>query len=96
MLEINHLSQQERNEHMQKGLCFICHGPGHWASDHKHGNFLPLDQMNKCGYLPPKQTNHFTLRKKGREAYANIKAILGELDEEERGRTLTLMEEAGF
>jgi Ty3 transposon capsid-like protein len=28
-LEMNCLSQQERNEHMQKGLCFICHGPGH-------------------------------------------------------------------
>jgi hypothetical protein len=40
--------------------------------------------------------NRFTLKRKGTEAYANLKAILGDLDEEERGKTLTLMEEVGF
>jgi hypothetical protein len=96
MLEINHLSQQERNEHMQKGLCFICHRPGHRALDHKHRNFLPLDQANRHGYPPPEQTNRFVLRRKGTEAYTSIKAILGDLDEEEKGKALTLMEEACF
>jgi hypothetical protein len=95
-LEINRLSQQERNKHMQKGLCFMCHSPGHRASDHKHGSFPPLDQTNRRGYLLPELMNRFTPKRKGTEAYANIKAILGDLDEEERGKTLTLMEEAGF
>jgi hypothetical protein len=95
-LEINRLSQQERNEHMQKGLCFICHGPGHRASDHKCRSFPPLNQTNRCRYPPPKQMNCFTLKRKGTEAYVNIKAILGDLDEEEKGKALTLMEEVGF
>jgi hypothetical protein len=75
-LEINHLSQQEKNKHMQKGLCFVCHGPGHQASDHKHRNFLLPDQTNRCGYLLPEQMNCFILKRKGTEAYVNIKAIL--------------------
>jgi Retrotransposon gag protein len=95
MLEINHLSQQERNEHMQKGLCFVCHGLGHRASDHKHGNFPPLDQTNRHGY-PPEQTNHLVPKRKGTKAYTNIKAIIGDLNEEEKGKALTLMEEVGF
>ncbi|KAF8219113.1 hypothetical protein L208DRAFT_1343238 [Tricholoma matsutake] len=28
---------QERVEHLQKGLCFICHQPGHRSSDHRDG-----------------------------------------------------------
>ncbi|KAF8229713.1 hypothetical protein L208DRAFT_1208253, partial [Tricholoma matsutake] len=36
-LEINRLSDQERVEHMKKGLCFVCHQPGHRATKHKKG-----------------------------------------------------------
>ncbi|KAF8221222.1 hypothetical protein L208DRAFT_1329442 [Tricholoma matsutake] len=28
-LDINQLTSQERIEHLRKGLCFICHQPGH-------------------------------------------------------------------
>jgi hypothetical protein len=96
MLEINCLTQQERNEHMQKGLCFICHSPGHQASDHKCGSFPPPNQTNRHGYPLPELMNCFTPKRKGTEAYVNIKAILGDLDEEEKGKALTLMEEVGF
>jgi hypothetical protein len=34
-MDINRLTQSERNEHMKKGLCFVCHKPGHRSSDHK-------------------------------------------------------------
>jgi Ty3 transposon capsid-like protein len=95
-LEINCLSQQERNKHMQKGLCFICHSLGHRASDHKHGNFPLPDQTNRHRYLPPELMNCFIPKRKGIKAYVNIKAILGDLDKEEKGKALTLMEEAGF
>jgi hypothetical protein len=52
--------------------------------------------MNRHGYPPPKLMNRFTPKRKGTEAYVNIKAILRDLDEEEKGKALTLMEEAGF
>jgi hypothetical protein len=31
------LSPEERIEHIKKGLCFICHKPGHLSSTHKKG-----------------------------------------------------------
>jgi Retrotransposon gag protein len=37
-LDINRLSNQERAEHMRKGLCFVCHQQGHRSSDHKNRN----------------------------------------------------------
>jgi Retrotransposon gag protein len=45
-LDINRLSNQERAEHMKKGLCFICHQQGHRSSDHKNGN-IPTSFPNK-------------------------------------------------
>ncbi|KAF8227393.1 hypothetical protein L208DRAFT_1296858, partial [Tricholoma matsutake] len=36
-LKINQLSNQERVNHMKKGLCFVCHQPGHRATKHKKG-----------------------------------------------------------
>jgi hypothetical protein len=86
-LDINRLSQQERTEHMKKGLCFLCHQPGHRSSEHKHGT--PPQNFQRPTY-------QYTLKRRGGEAYANIKAIMAELDEEEKGKTLKLMEEAGF
>jgi hypothetical protein len=34
---IKHLSPEERLDHIKKGLCFICHKPGHLSSTHKKG-----------------------------------------------------------
>jgi hypothetical protein len=34
---IKHLSPKERLDHIKKGLCFICHKPGHLSSMHKKG-----------------------------------------------------------
>jgi hypothetical protein len=34
---IKHLSPKERLDHIMKGLCFICHKPGHLSSTHKKG-----------------------------------------------------------
>ncbi|KAF8231599.1 hypothetical protein L208DRAFT_1276075 [Tricholoma matsutake] len=36
-LDINRLTNQERVEHLRKGLCFICHQPGHQLSNHRDG-----------------------------------------------------------
>ncbi|KAF8218665.1 hypothetical protein L208DRAFT_1024007, partial [Tricholoma matsutake] len=80
-LEINQLSYQERIEHMKKGLCFVCHQPGHRATKHKKGEKRTKD------WPSPKN--------KGKEAYSRIRAIVGELDEEEKKGALTAIEDEG-
>ncbi|KAF8224224.1 hypothetical protein L208DRAFT_1312726 [Tricholoma matsutake] len=78
-LEINRLSYQERIKHMKKGLCFVCHQPGHRATEHKKGEKRTED------WPPPKN--------KGREAYLKIRAIIGELDEGEKKGALAAIED---
>jgi hypothetical protein len=81
-LDINRLSQSERTEHMKKGLCFLCHKPGHRSSDHK-------------GKDTPPRTPFFQ-KKRGEDVHANIRGMMAELDEEEKGKALRLLEESGF
>ena len=92
MLSIDHLSYQECTEHMKKGLCFICHKPGHQASDHKGGwipsSFPPPSPSNLAFKNQPKKTKA--------SAYAAIKAAMMDLDDEEKGKALKLLEELGF
>jgi Retrotransposon gag protein len=90
-LDINRLSNQERAEHMRKGLCFICHQQGHRSSDHKNGN-IPTPSFS-----PNRNENRYQPQKKsGTDTYAKIRALMAELDEEEKGKTLLLMEQSGF
>ncbi|KAF8221840.1 hypothetical protein L208DRAFT_1050152, partial [Tricholoma matsutake] len=77
-LKINRLCNQERIEHMKKGLCFVCHQPGHRATKHKKGEM---------------RTKHQSFPKKGEEAYSKIRAIMKELDEEGKEKALALMED---
>jgi hypothetical protein len=56
-LDINRVSNQERAEHMKKGLCFICHQQGHHSSDHKNGNIpTPFPNKNENRYQPQKKS----------------------------------------
>ncbi|KAG5640033.1 hypothetical protein DXG03_001610 [Asterophora parasitica] len=85
-MDIDHLTQEERNDHMKKGLCFDCHQPGHRAVDYKSG---PL--------IPKKTTNPFTNQKEtGAETYAKICTLMGKLDNEEKEKALKQMEDEGF
>ena len=86
-IEINRLFPAERMEHMRKGLCFLCHKPRHRSSDH-----------NKAGpvHTPTHAPAYKYTLKKGADAYASIKAIMAELDEEEKGKAYLLMEDSGF
>jgi hypothetical protein len=40
-MDVDRLTQNECNEHMKKGLCFVCHKPSHRSSDHKGGRAPP-------------------------------------------------------
>ncbi|KAF8218901.1 hypothetical protein L208DRAFT_1345774, partial [Tricholoma matsutake] len=83
------LTNQECVEHLQKGLCFICHQPGHRSSDHKDGK-----DPTQTGSAPPPYRNCFTQKKTGVDTYQKICMMLDELDEEEKERALNLMEES--
>ena len=86
-IEINHLSPSKRMEHMRKGLCFLCHKPGHRSSDHEGGSPIQTPMHAPAYKYSPK---------KGADAYTNIKAIMAKLDEEEKGKAYLLIEESGF
>ena len=67
---------------MKKGLCFVCHQPGHRATEHKKGETRTKDRP-----FP---------KNKGREAYSKIRAIMKELDEEGKEKALALIGDKGF
>ncbi|KAF8232544.1 hypothetical protein L208DRAFT_1224067, partial [Tricholoma matsutake] len=52
-LKINRLSYQERIKHIKKGLCFVCHQPGHRATEHKKGETRAENRsfLKKKGFL---------------------------------------------
>ncbi|KAF8239299.1 hypothetical protein L208DRAFT_1237931, partial [Tricholoma matsutake] len=83
------LTNQERMEHLRKGLCFICHQPGHRSSNHSDGK-----NPTQMGSAPPPYQNHFTQKKTGVDTYQKIRTMLDKLDKEEKERALNLMEES--
>ncbi|KAF8221781.1 hypothetical protein L208DRAFT_1326191 [Tricholoma matsutake] len=87
-LDINRLMNQECVKHLRKGLCFICHQPGHRSSDHRDGK-----NPTQMGSAPPPYRNRFTQKKTGVDTYQKIRTMLDELDKEEKERALNLMEE---
>lgn len=84
---LGRLTQEERNEHMKKGLCFKCHQSGHRASDHDAG------PTNKTYQKP----NTFQPRKpSGSDTYAKIRAMMADLEGDDKEDVLKKMEEEGF
>jgi hypothetical protein len=49
---IKHLSPKEQLDHIKKGLCFICHKPGHLSSTHKKGgsSMTPRNFQRRTAY----------------------------------------------
>jgi hypothetical protein len=49
---IKRLSPEEQLDHIKKGLCFICHKPGHLSSTHKKGGALmtPRNFQQRTAY----------------------------------------------
>lgn len=92
-MDIDRLNQTERTEHMRKGLCFECHQTGHRASEcqqKRYGN--QGTSQNQPNRWQPRQDH----RKTGKDTYAKIKAMMGELDNEEREVAMKELEEGGF
>jgi len=90
-MDVDRLSIQEQANHMKKGLCFVCHLPGHRASDHGSGGSGP-PPTSRRQYTPPQTppilTSYPAALKKADGAYARIKKFYENLSEEEK-RKLT-------
>jgi len=98
-MDVDRLSIQEQAKHMKKSLCFVCHLPGHRASNHGSGGSGPPPAPRRQ-YVPPQTpsmpTSYPTTLKKANGAYAHIKTIYGNLSEEEKRKLTDSLEESGF
>ena len=84
-MEVDRMTDKERDDHMKKGLCFRCHQSGHRA------NTCPTKSgANQTRQNPPPKTSTST------DAYARIRAIYNDLNEEEQKKLTTTLEDSGF
>jgi len=58
-MDVDRLSVQEQADHMKKGLCFVCHLPGHRANNHGSERFRPPAPRRQ--YVPPQTPLILTL-----------------------------------
>ena len=83
-MDVDRLTQQERMEHIKKGLCFICHEPGHLSSTCKKKGDKSQPRRN------------FGRFKKGTPAQ-RIRAILDdEMKDDEKEEIANMFENEGF
>jgi hypothetical protein len=91
---INRLTVEERKKHIEQGLCFRCHKAGHRAQDHnadrslKQGVYAQTSRKFKRKFEPKKRM--------GAQTYAQIRAMMANLPEEEKEVCIASMEEQGF
>jgi len=99
VMDVDRLSIQEQADHMKKGLCFVCHLPGHRANNHGPGGSRPPPAPRRQ-YTPPQTllipTSYPATLKKANGAYARIKTIYRNLSEEEKRKLTDSLEESGF
>jgi hypothetical protein len=84
-MDVDCLMTQQRKDHIERGLCFVCHLPGHTSRAHKGGRNTSSSNKPKC-FIPQKKQG----------GYVRIKALMAELGEEEREETLQELEQKGF
>ena len=80
-MDIDAMSMEKRAALMRKGACFICEEPGHLAQDHKK-------QMEKGNNLPQKM--------KGKELHAHVRALLAQMEEDDKEEFFADAEKQGF
>ena len=80
-MDIDVMLMEKQAALMRKGACFICKEPGHLARDHKK-------QMEKGNDLPQKM--------KGKELHAHIRALLAQMEEDDKEEFFADAEKQGF
>ena len=80
-MDIEAMLMEKRAALMRKGACFICKEPGHLAQDNKK-------QMEKGNDLPQKM--------KGKEFHAHVRALLAQMEEDDKEEFFADAEKQGF
>ena len=89
-MDIDYMSAEDRTEMMRKGLCFKCGKAGHRAGDPE---FHPENQRG--GYTPLRKPTEKP-KMKGKELHTHIKALLAQMDEEEKNEFFEDASKEGF
>ena len=80
-MDVDRLTVEERNQLMKEGRCFRCRERGHTAREH-----------DKDGNPPNNNKKKWT----GKDAAAHIRAIIADMDEEDKKKLGDDLEEAGL
>jgi len=89
---LGRLTTEEREKCFKEGRCFACRQTGHNARNcRKYPN---NNTNNRQTYTP--RTNYQTNQRDGKGTYAQIKALMAELDDEGKDEALKMMEDEGF
>lgn len=101
-ISIDAMTPEERTALMRKGACFNCKQTGHMAKDcprkrsQTHSrNYNPENRNNYRAENKPQQTQA-PKKQTGKETYNYIRAMLAEIDPDEREITLNLAAKEGF
>jgi len=98
-MNVDRLSIQEQADHIKKGLCFVCHLPGHRANDHRPGGSGPPPVPRRQYALPqppPIPTSYSATLKKADGVYAHIKTIYRNLSKKVKRKLMDSLEESDF
>ena len=83
-MDVDWLMIEEQTDHFKKGLCFLCHQPGH----------IGKDCPNRTKRTTPNQPINF--KKTGKSVYATIQSLVSELDKEEKTILTQELQKEGF
>lgn len=83
-MDVDSMTTEERTALMKKGACFTCRTIGHLSRD------CPQKKKNTS---PP---NYIPQKMKGKELHAHVRALLAEMDEEDKDEFFADAAEAGF
>jgi hypothetical protein len=83
-MDVDSMSTEERDALMKKGACFTCKTIGH----------LSRDCPNKK--KTPQSTPNFSQKMKGKELYTHVRALLAQMDEEDKDEFFADAAEEGF
>jgi len=73
-MDVDYMSTEERNDLMRRGACFICKTIGHLSKDCPN---------RKKKYIPP-QTSNVPQKMKGKELHAHVRALLAEMEDQDK------------